>query len=225
MQRSSEEALMSVYAKRSIIYVAALVLIVGLWLLMRTESVSENLAWNSATSTGTAKAYREYVGKWRTGKHAAAGLEEWEKALKREYGRLDWTSPYAVEVFIESHPEVRESDIRKVQYETVIKNGSYEVLMRYLEKLPQLDSRRDEVEKYIDAAAMAEVKSALARNDFQELRKLSIKYSDWRGRQEWIDDRIPTARDNSAKAEWARLVYSRSEQELRRFIKLRIFYP
>ncbi len=209
---------MSNYAKISLIYSGAVIVITGVLLFVRTENVSENIDWNSATSSGTAKAYREYVGKWRTGKHATAALDGWENALRREYERLDCTSPYAVEVFLEGHPEVQESEVRKAQHDAVMKRGSYEVLMRYLDKLPMLDPRRDEVEERIDAIAMAEVRQALEGDDFQELRRLSKKYSGWRGRQKWIDGRISSARDNSAKKEWARLINSISEQDLRHFI-------
>ena len=210
--------MMSSYAKGAFVYTGAVIIIAGALLLMRSESVSESLDWNSAVSIGTAESYREYLGKWRIGKHAAAALNQWEAALRREYERLDWTIPYAVEMFISNHPEFQERDIRKAQYDAVMKNGSYEVLKRYLEKLPLSDSGRDEIEKRIDSIVMAEVRPAVKSDDFQELRRLSNKYSDWKGCKEWIDGRIPEALDNAAKAEWVRLESSKSEEELRRFM-------
>lgn len=209
---------MSTYVRNSLLYVGVVIIITAIVLLTRLESVRESFDWDSAVTVGTAKSYRVFLGKWRTGKYATDALEGWERALKLEYGQLDWTHPSAVEDFIRDHPEFQESEIRSVQYDAVIKDGSYEVLRRYLDKLPQSDSRRDAIMKCIDSIVMAEVRQAVKNDDFQKLRQLSDKYSDWKGREEWIDRQIPIALNNSAKVEWERLMYSRSEQDLRSFM-------
>ena len=187
-------------------------------LLFRSEWFNEWTEWTSAVVSGTSRAYREYYSKWRASDRAQEALSAWEKASQREFKALDWMSAYAVETFIKDHPEFQEVDVRKAQYEAVIKDGSYEVLRQYLKGLSLADSRRDAIEKRIDSVVMTEVKPVLKNDDFQRLRLLSKKYSDWRGCQEWIEGRIALARDNSAKAEWAQSAHSKSEWELRRFM-------
>ena len=210
---------MADYTRCSLFYSGAAIFITGITLLLRTEGVCEKNDWHDAISRGTAKSYREFVGKWRAGRYAAVASAEWEKALKREYELLDWGSPRAVEDFVREHPEFQADDIRREQYDAVRKSGSYDVLKRYLETLPKIDPRHDEIEKCMDSAVMSEVEPALKNDDYQELRRLSKKYSDWRGCHEWIDGRIAAALNNSAKAEWPRLADSKSEQELRLFIQ------
>ena len=209
---------MTRYVKGSLFYTCTVAVVTVLILLFRSEWFGERKEWASAVARGTSRAYREYYSKWRMSDRAQEALSAWGNASRREFDVLNWTSAYAVETFIKDHPEFQEVDIRKAQYEAVIKDGSYETLRQYLEGQPQADSRRDEIEKRIDSVVMAEVKPALRNDDFQKLQLLSKKYSDWRGCQEWIEGRIALARDNSAKAEWARLAYSKSEWELRRFM-------
>lgn len=209
---------MTRYAKGSLFYICTVAVVTVLILLFRSEWFNEWTEWTSAVASGTSRAYREYYSKWRMSDRAQEALLAWEKASQREFKALNWTRAYAVETFIKDHPEFPEPDIRKAQYEAVLKNGSYDILQQYLASLPLADSRRDEIEKRIDSVVMSEVRPALMNDDFQTLRVLSKKYSDWRGCQEWIERRIALARDNSAKAEWTRLAYSNSEWELRRFM-------
>lgn len=208
---------MTRYAKGSLFYICTVAVVTVLILLFRSEWFSEWTEWTSAAASDTSRAYREYYSKWRMSDRAQEALSAWEKASQREFKALDWTNTYAVETFIKDHPEFQESDIRKTQYEAVIRDGSYEALQKYLERLPQSDSLRDEIAQRIDSVVMAEVKPALDNDDFQKLLLFSQKYSDWRGCQEWIESRIPAARENSAKAEWARLTLSKSELDLRSF--------
>lgn len=207
---------MTDYAKGSLIYTGFVLIISGGILLSRTPGVRESSDWETASACGTARSYREFYANWRTGKHADVALAAWERQSSKEYEGLDWKRPAAVDKFIEDHPEYQKSDIRKRQRDAVVRSGSYEALKAYLDKLPSGEDR-NEIERLIDSIVMAEVNLAVKRDDYQELRRLSKKYSDWRWRESKIDAKIASARDNAAKVEWTRLVDSKSEQDLSRF--------
>ena len=209
---------MTTYAKRSITYVAVVVFATVLVLLLRSDMVREQSDWESADIYGSARAYRDFYSKWRTGDRAEAAIGAWEKALKDEYNRLNWKNPGAVNNFINDHPEFSSADIRKNQYEVVVNDGTYDVLKRYLDSIPECDPNYGQIKKLIDEEVMREVKQATERDDWRELELLSRKYSDWSGRSKWIDSRIEIARANNAKRKWESLSSSRSEAELRRFI-------
>lgn len=211
---------MSSYTKKSLLYVGALVLLSALILLFRSDAFQERMAWGAAVDRGTSRAYREYCSNWRTSDRVADAVAAWERALTNEYNAIMWEFPHAVEEFISGHPEFRETDIRRVQYEKVVRDGSYEVLKRYLECLASGDPRREEVRKLIDERALSEIKPALDNDDYKELARLADKYSDWSGRSTWIDGRIQTARENSARGEWERRSLSSSWSE----IDLRLFH-
>lgn len=209
---------MADFAKMSNIYVGAVILCSTLVLLLRSDWFSDQSDWGTAVAVGSSSVYREYYAKWRSGERSSKALSAWEKALKDEYAKLDWTSSHSVSTFIKDHPEFDESEIRTAQYEAVVKNGSYRVLSEYVNDHTAEESQLAEAERLIDELILKEVKPAIERNDYQELRHLSKRYSDWSGRQDWIDSRITLALENSAKEEWGRLANSRSEEDLRVFI-------
>lgn len=209
---------MATYAKISIAHVAVVVLATGHILFFRSDRVREEIDWDNAVRSGTARAYREFHSKWRTGARAEASALAWEKSLDDEYNALDWKDPHVVSIFIGAHPEFRPADIRKHQYDVVTNDGTYAVLKRYLDAIPYDDPNYGRISKLVDEVVLPEVRQAAVKDDWRELERLSKKYSGWRGKSEWIDDRIEIARLNCAKREWRRLSSSRSEAELRRFV-------
>lgn len=210
---------MTDYTKKSLVYSCAVILISSCVLLFREERVREKIDWESAVSRGTAASYREFFSKWRTGRMAGMALSAWERSLTNEFTRLDWKDPAKVNDFIASHPEYQITDLRKIHYDAVIKDGSYYALKRYVDYSADGDPWRNDIMERMDTLALSEVTPAVKNNDYQALQRLSKKYSDWRGRGKYIDNKIATALNNSAKSEWTeKMSVSRSEQELRRFI-------
>ena len=209
---------MSEYARRSWLYVGAVVGMTAAILYLRSEGCNERGDWNRATTRNNALAYRAYCANWRLGLHAKEAHEKWEQRLKQEYEKLDWLSPYAVREFIDTHPEFRSDEILRTHYQRVLKDGTYECLKRYLDHAKNDDPHKTEVASLIDKMIMKEVTPAVDADDYQALRELAKKYSSWPGCEDRIRACIATARENAARKEWGTISDSRSESELRKFM-------
>lgn len=209
---------MSEYARRSWLYVGAVVGSTAAILYFRSEGCNENGDWARATARNDASAYRGYCANWRIGPHAKEAYAKWESLLKQEYEKLDWLSPYAVREFIDTHPEFRPDEIRRTHYERVLKDGTYECLKRYLDYAKDDDPRKTEVAALIGKMIMKEVRPAVDADDYQALRELAKKYSSWSGCEDRIKACIATARENAARKEWGTISDSRSESVLRKFM-------